>query len=140
MNSLLDSPDSNVVSSMFGNSTISPKSSSGSESSFEDEDDDDSDVVVFLVEFASSTTIAAASAAAACMSRGANEAGRGSESARVGKLRTAEFALLMARAATSWARAAISGVANVPSQILDFFRGSRISDTHFPQLRIRTPR
>jgi len=30
-------------------------------------------------------------------------------------------------------------VANVPSQILFFFRGSRISDTHFPHVRIRTP-
>ncbi|KAJ0826102.1 hypothetical protein HanRHA438_Chr17g0810501 [Helianthus annuus] len=46
----------------------------------------------------------------------------------------------MATAATSWARAAISGVSKVPSHILDFFFGSRISDTHFPQLRLRTPR
>lgn len=28
----------------------------------------------------------------------------------------------------------------MPSHILDFFFGSRISDTHLPQLRIRTPR
>jgi hypothetical protein len=46
----------------------------------------------------------------------------------------------MASAATSWARAAISAVGNVPNQMRDFFRGSRISDTHFPQLRRRTPR
>lgn len=46
----------------------------------------------------------------------------------------------MLSAATSCARAAISGVENVPSQMRDFLRGSRISDTHLPQLRIRTPR
>lgn len=45
----------------------------------------------------------------------------------------------MLRAATSCALAAISGVGNVPSHMRDFLRGSRISDTHFPQLRIRTP-
>jgi hypothetical protein len=28
----------------------------------------------------------------------------------------------------------------VPSQMRDFLRGSRISDTHFPHARIRTPR
>lgn len=46
----------------------------------------------------------------------------------------------MWRAATSWARAAISGVGKVPSQMRDFLRGSRISDTHLPQFLIRTPR
>ncbi|RYQ87418.1 hypothetical protein Ahy_B09g094933 [Arachis hypogaea] len=46
---------------------------------------------------------------------------------------------LMHKAATSCALAAISGVAKVPSQILDFLRGSRISETHLPQLRLRTP-
>ncbi|CAA6666028.1 unnamed protein product [Spirodela intermedia] len=46
----------------------------------------------------------------------------------------------MLSAATSCARAAISGVGKVPSQIRDFLRGSRISETHFPQLRILTPR
>ncbi|WVY90412.1 hypothetical protein V8G54_035926 [Vigna mungo] len=46
----------------------------------------------------------------------------------------------MLSAATSCALAAISGVGNVPSHILDFFRGSRISDTHFPQFLMRTPR
>ncbi|KAF1865719.1 hypothetical protein Lal_00021719 [Lupinus albus] len=45
----------------------------------------------------------------------------------------------MLKDATSCALAAISGVSNVPSQILDFLRGSRISDTHLPQLRFRTP-
>ncbi|KAG6503706.1 hypothetical protein ZIOFF_036030 [Zingiber officinale] len=43
-------------------------------------------------------------------------------------------------AATSCARAAISAVGNVPSQIRDFLRGSRISETHLPQFLIRTPR
>ncbi|CAA7397352.1 unnamed protein product [Spirodela intermedia] len=47
---------------------------------------------------------------------------------------------LMLSAATSWARAAISGEGKVPSQMRDFFRGSRISDTHLPQFLIRTPR
>lgn len=46
----------------------------------------------------------------------------------------------MWRAATSWARAAISGVGKVPSQMRDFLRGSRISETHLPQFLIRTPR
>ncbi|KAF1893710.1 hypothetical protein Lal_00002225 [Lupinus albus] len=46
----------------------------------------------------------------------------------------------MVNAATSCALAAISGVENVPSHMRDFLRGSRISETHFPQLRIRTPR
>lgn len=46
----------------------------------------------------------------------------------------------MLRAATSWALAAISGVGKVPSHILDFLRGSRISDTHLPQFLMRTPR
>nr|KYP54164.1 hypothetical protein KK1_000338 [Cajanus cajan] len=72
------------------------------------------------------------------MSRGEHVRGRGSMSAISGKLRMAEWPL-MVRAATSWARAAISGVAKVPSQMRDFLRGSRISDTHFPQLRFRTP-
>ena len=47
---------------------------------------------------------------------------------------------LMLNAATSCALAAISGVGNVPSHMRDFLRGSRISDTHLPQFRIRTPR
>ncbi|KAK9149303.1 hypothetical protein Scep_008060 [Stephania cephalantha] len=72
------------------------------------------------------------------MSRGERDAGRGRERARSGKLSMAEFPLML-KAATSWALAAISGVGNVPSHILDFFRGSRISDTHFPQFLIRTP-
>lgn len=72
------------------------------------------------------------------MSRGDDVAGLGSAWDMSGKLRTAEWPL-MVRAATSCARAAISGVANVPSQMRDFLRGSRISETHFPQLRFRTP-
>ena len=45
-----------------------------------------------------------------------------------------------ASAATSCARAAISTVGNVPSQILDFLLGSRTSHTHLPEFRRRTPR
>ncbi|KAI7740120.1 hypothetical protein M8C21_025317 [Ambrosia artemisiifolia] len=41
---------------------------------------------------------------------------------------------LMAIAVTSWARAAISGLSNEPSRILDFFFGSPISVTHFPHV------
>ena len=83
-------------------------------------------------------SIEAALAAAAWTSRAEEEAGRGKEEASSGKLRMAELPLML-KAATSWARAAISGVAKVPSQIRDFLRGSRISDTHFPQVRILTP-
>ncbi|RYR20830.1 hypothetical protein Ahy_A03g014458 [Arachis hypogaea] len=46
---------------------------------------------------------------------------------------------LMARAATSWARAAMSGVAKVPSQMRFFLRGSLISETHLPHALILTP-
>lgn len=47
---------------------------------------------------------------------------------------------LRAKAATSYATAAISGVGNVPNQILLGFLGSRISDTHFPLFLRLTPR
>lgn len=80
----------------------------------------------------------AAFTAAACTSRGELEAGRGSEEASSGKLRMAEEPFIVS-AAASCARAAISAVAKVPSQILFFFRGSRISETHFPHVRILTP-
>jgi len=80
----------------------------------------------------------AALAAAAWTSRGELEAGRGSEAASSGKLRMAEEPFMVS-AATSCARAAISAVAKVPSQMRFFFRGSRISDTHFPHVRILTP-
>ncbi|CAA6656170.1 unnamed protein product [Spirodela intermedia] len=73
------------------------------------------------------------------MSLGETVAGRGSTAASSGKLRQADWPLIVS-AATSCARAAISAVAKVPSQIRDFFLGSRISDTHFPHLRMRTPR
>lgn len=99
-----------------------------------DEDDDAVDAVIVL-----NLSIWAAFAAAACTSRGLSEMGRGSEPASSGKLRMAELPLML-RAATSWARAAISGVGNVPSQMRDFFRGSRISETHLPQFLMRTPR
>ncbi|KAM4118086.1 hypothetical protein ACB094_02G173900 [Castanea mollissima] len=42
--------------------------------------------------------------------------------------------------ATSCARAAISAVGKVPSQILDFLFGSRISQTHFCAFFLLTPR
>jgi hypothetical protein len=87
----------------------------------------------------SKPVIAAACAAAACTSRAEREAGRGKIPANSGKLRTAQFPLTL-NAATSWARAAISAVAKVPSHIRDFFLGSRISDTHLPQVRNRIPR
>lgn len=86
----------------------------------------------------SKISIEAALAAAAWTSRGDLEAGRGRDPASLGKLRMAD-APLMLNAATSCARAAISGVENVPSQIRLFFLGSRISDTHFPHARMRTP-
>ncbi|KAM0831980.1 hypothetical protein ACQ4PT_065185 [Festuca glaucescens] len=73
------------------------------------------------------------------MSAGDVESGRGSSWALSGKLRCA-LRPLMASAAASCARAAISAVGKVPSQMRDFLRGSRISDTHLPQLRRRTPR
>lgn len=101
----------------------------------EDDEDDDVDGDGKL----SNLSIWAALAAAAWTSRGESEAGRGREPASSGKLRMAELPLML-RAATSWARAAISGVGKVPSQMRDFFRGSRISDTHLPQFLIRTPR
>uniref|UniRef100_A0A7C9DWE3 Uncharacterized protein n=1 Tax=Opuntia streptacantha TaxID=393608 RepID=A0A7C9DWE3_OPUST len=84
-------------------------------------------------------SMAAALAAAAWTSLGLRETGRGSDPARSGKLRMAESPLML-NAATSCARAAISGLGKVPSQMRDFFRGSRISDTHFPHALIRTPR
>lgn len=96
----------------------------------EEEEEDDGE---------SNLSIWAALAAAAWTSRGAKETGRGNESASSGKLRMAELPLML-KAATSCARAAISGVGKVPSQMRDFLRGSRISDTHLPQFRIRTPR
>ncbi|KAJ0524050.1 hypothetical protein HanIR_Chr10g0500341 [Helianthus annuus] len=72
------------------------------------------------------------------MSRGVHDSGRGKRCLSSGKLRIADFPLIES-AATSCARAAISGLAKVPSQIRDFFLGSRISDTHLPHARIRTP-
>ncbi|BAS77777.1 Os02g0230875, partial [Oryza sativa Japonica Group] len=72
------------------------------------------------------------SAASSSSSRGSSTIASSSSSAAP--------APLTPPAAASWARAAISGVGNVPSQMRDFFRGSLISDTHFPHARIRTPR
>lgn len=138
--------DSKLVSRL-GNSTIS-LSSSGVDTSLDDDDDvegegDDVEVEVEVVEDVvvlgmSKSTIEAALEAAAWTSRGELEAGRGSDPASSGKLRMAELPLML-KAATSWARAAISAVEKVPSQIRFFFLGSRISDTHLPHVRIRTP-
>lgn len=110
------------------------------ETSDDSEEDEDEDSMEHDIDgFASNWCICAALEAAAWTSRGASETGRGSESESSGKLRIAELPLML-NAATSWARAAISGVGKVPSQMRDFFRGSRISDTHLPQFLIRTPR
>lgn len=137
MNSFPDSADSKVPS-MLGSSTISQSSSEPDTLDKDGDGDGEGDGDGDGVELTSST-IAAALAAAAWISRGSKDSGRGSKAESWGKLRTAELPLMLI-AATSWARAAISGVENVPSQMRDFLRGSRISDTHLPQFRIRTPR
>uniref|UniRef100_A0A5K1G602 Uncharacterized protein n=1 Tax=Nymphaea colorata TaxID=210225 RepID=A0A5K1G602_9MAGN len=72
------------------------------------------------------------------MSFGEEVAGRGRSSASSGKFRAARRPLRHS-AATSCARAAISGVGNDPSHILDFFLGSLISDTHRPHRLLLTP-
>ncbi|EYU29278.1 hypothetical protein MIMGU_mgv1a014180mg [Erythranthe guttata] len=123
------SPTESKYDPKLGNWTISLSSSSDSvdrstEETRDDSDEEDDEVVVDGDGKSSNFSIAAAFAAAAWTS---------------GKLRVAE-APLMLSAATSWARAAISGVGKVPSHIRDFLRGSRISETHLPQLLIRTPR
>lgn len=79
-----------------------------------------------------------ASSAATCMSSAEDDLGRGRRQAESGKLREAKRPL-SARAATSWALAAISGVGKVPSHILDFLRGSRTSHTHLFPFLCRTP-
>ncbi|KAK2976873.1 hypothetical protein RJ640_012000 [Escallonia rubra] len=66
-------------------------------------------------------------------------AGRGKLLASSGKFSLASCPL-KCNAAASYAVAAISGVSKVPSQIRVFVPGSRISDTHFPHFRLRTPR
>ncbi|RYQ98407.1 hypothetical protein Ahy_B08g094447 [Arachis hypogaea] len=126
MNSVPESTESKLFSSIFGSSTIS-LSSDDSVSSVPSSESEETE---------SKSTMAAASAAAAWMSRGVGVTGLGSSLAIFGKLRMAALPL-MHKAATSCARAAISGVAKVPSQIRDFLRGSRISETHLPQFRIR---
>lgn len=124
-----DSTDDSKLSSMFGSSTISLSSDSSVVSVSESE---------VCVAAWSNFDMEAAAVAAAWMSRGEHVSGRGSRPAIFGKFRIADWPLMVS-AATSWARAAISGVAKVPSQMRDFFRGSRISETHLPQLRFRTP-
>ncbi|CAA7404388.1 unnamed protein product [Spirodela intermedia] len=73
------------------------------------------------------------------MSSAAGDWARGSSHSESGKLRTAERPR-RASAATSWARAAISGVGKVPSQWRFSLRGSLTSQTHLPPLRSLTPR
>ncbi|THU49793.1 hypothetical protein C4D60_Mb06t13270 [Musa balbisiana] len=84
-------------------------------------------------------SLAAASSAAARMSSGSELRGRGSCSADSGKLSCASRPLSRS-AATSCATAAISADSKLPSQILLFFPGSLISDTHFPHFLFLTPR
>ncbi|RWV94401.1 hypothetical protein GW17_00043061, partial [Ensete ventricosum] len=84
-------------------------------------------------------SLAAASSAADRMSLGSELLGRGSCSADSGKLSCASQPLSRS-AATSCATAAISADSKLPSQILVFFPGSRISDTHFPHFLFLTPR
>lgn len=107
---------------------------------YDEEDDVEGvDGVVVVVVIGLRWVIAAALVAAAWTSRGEQESGRGKTPASSGKLRIADEPFIES-AATSCARAAISGSEKVPSQIRDFFLGSRISDTHLPHARIRTPR
>ena len=76
--------------------------------------------------------------AANCTSPAEDDLARGRRQAESGKLREAEWPL-SARAATSCALAAISGVGKVPSHILDFLLGSRTSLTHLFSFLWRTP-
>ncbi|KAK3021676.1 hypothetical protein RJ639_047510 [Escallonia herrerae] len=80
----------------------------------------------------------AASRAATCMSPAEADLARFRSQAESGKLSNA-FSPRRARLATSCALAAISGVENVPSQILDFLFGSRTSHTHLLPFLRRTP-
>ena len=81
----------------------------------------------------------AALAAAALMSLAEDEFATGRSKAESGKFSTAKLPL-SARAATSCALAAISGVGYVPNHILDFLFGSRTSQTHLLPFLCRTPR
>ncbi|ERN13152.1 hypothetical protein AMTR_s00040p00196200 [Amborella trichopoda] len=73
------------------------------------------------------------------ISDGEGEAGAGRWTAEIGKLRAA-FLPFMAMAATSYAVAAISGVAKDPSHIRFVVLGFLISDTHIPVFLFLTPR
>lgn len=81
--------------------------------------------------------VAAAAAAAACTSRGVVHRGR-LDGGEFGKLSGAEGPRRQITAA-SYALAAISAVGKEPSQMRVRLLGSRISDTHLPQERMRTP-
>ena len=80
----------------------------------------------------------AAARAATCMSPAEDDLARGRRDAESGKLSAAKLPL-NARAATSCALAAISGVEKVPSHILDLVLGSRTSHTHLLPFLWRTP-
>nr|KYP74918.1 hypothetical protein KK1_007614 [Cajanus cajan] len=73
------------------------------------------------------------------MSLASAVAGTGNRHAESAKLRQADLPR-SAIAATSCARAAISAVGKVPSQILVFLLGSRTSHTHLPESLLLTPR
>nr|CAB3487139.1 unnamed protein product [Digitaria exilis] len=87
----------------------------------------------------SQRTRSAASAAAARTSPGRVVAGRGSQATHPGKLSCASRPRRRS-AATSCATAAISADSKLPSQIRVLVPGCRISDTHLPHFRFRTPR
>ncbi|WVZ12761.1 hypothetical protein V8G54_017291 [Vigna mungo] len=91
-------------------------------------------------QLSSAAIATTASAATRRISFAFVDAGKGSRQAESAKLRQADFPR-SARAATSCARAAISGVGYVPSQILvDLSLGTRTSQTHLLFFLCRTPR
>nr|KYP55587.1 hypothetical protein KK1_001803 [Cajanus cajan] len=93
-----------------------------------------------LPQLSSAATATAASAATRRISLALVDAGSGSRQAESAKLRHANLPR-SASAATSCARAAISGVGYVPSQILvDLSLGTRTSHTHLLLFLRRTPR
>ncbi|KAG6634141.1 hypothetical protein CIPAW_12G098700 [Carya illinoinensis] len=73
------------------------------------------------------------------MSFASVELGVGNSHSESAKLRHADLPL-SAKAATSCARAAISGVGYVPSHILEVLLGSRTSQTHLFLFLLLTPR
>ncbi|KAJ6719615.1 hypothetical protein OIU79_007292 [Salix purpurea] len=80
----------------------------------------------------------AASFAALLISFASFETGTGNLKRESAKLKASDLPL-SAKAATSWARAAISAVGYVPNHIRDFLFGSRISHTHLLPFRFLVP-